>query len=115
VRTLLNEVQKAVNASVLAMEQGSKAMDAGQQQAEQAGGAIRALSQSIGEAADAATQIAASSHQQLVGMDQVASAMENIKEAAGENVQSTKQLETEVQNLYELSQKLKQTAERYKV
>lgn len=115
VRTLLNDVQKAINASVLAMEQGSKAMDAGQRQAEQAGGAIRALTQSIGEAADAATQIAASSHQQLVGMDQVASAMDNIREAAGENVQSTKQLETEVQNLFDLSQNLKQTAQRYKV
>jgi methyl-accepting chemotaxis protein len=115
VRTLLGDIQKAVNSSVLSMEQGSKAMDAGQQQAEQADEAIGQLAQSIQEAANAATQIAASSHQQLVGMDQVASAMENIKEAAGENVQSTKQLEAEVQNLYELSQKLKQTAERYKV
>jgi methyl-accepting chemotaxis protein len=67
------------------------------------------------EAAQAATQIAASSQQQLVGMDQVALAMENIKQASVQNVASTKQAETAAQNLHELGQKLKQVIDRYKV
>lgn len=37
------------------------------------------LAGSVAAAAEAAIQIAASSHQQLTGMDQVAMAMENIK------------------------------------
>ncbi|HET6498558.1 MAG TPA: methyl-accepting chemotaxis protein, partial [Coriobacteriia bacterium] len=113
VRGLLADIQKAIGASVLAMEQGAKATEAGQEQAAQADKAIGDLAQSIDEAANAATQIAASSHQQLVGMDQVAAAMENIKDAAGENVQSTRQLEAEVQSLFDLSQKLKLAAGRY--
>jgi len=113
VRTLLNDIQKATNAVVLAMEQGSKAMEAGQAQTGQAGEAIQKLLQSIGEAAQMATQIAAASHQQLVGMDQVAVAMENIKGASQENVKSTKQLEMGVQSMFDLSQKMKKTSERY--
>ncbi len=67
------------------------------------------------EAAQAATQIAASSQQQLVGMDQVAGAMENIKQASTQNVASAKQLETAARNLDDLGQRLKQMVERYKV
>ncbi|MBI4444203.1 MAG: chemotaxis protein, partial [Acidobacteria bacterium] len=70
---------------------------------------------SIAEAAQAATQIAASAQQQLVGMDQVALAMENIKQASAQNVASTKQAETAAQSLHELGQKLKQLVEQYQV
>ena len=60
-------------------------------------------------------QIAASSQQQLVGVDQVAGAMENIKQASTQNVASAKQLEVAARNLNELGQRLKKIVERYKV
>jgi methyl-accepting chemotaxis protein len=50
-----------------------------------------------------------------VGMDQVALAMENIKQATAQNVASTKQTEVAAQNLHELGQKLKRLVDRYKV
>ncbi|MDP2371992.1 MAG: hypothetical protein Q8M25_27695, partial [Rhodoferax sp.] len=50
--------------------------------------------------------IAASSQQQMVGMDQVAQAMENIKQASVQNVSGTKQAEVAAQGLHELGQKL---------
>ena len=68
--------------------------------------AIRQLSISINEAAQAATQIAASSHQQMVGMDQVVLAMNNIREASEQNVAGTKQAELAAQGLYEMGSKL---------
>ena len=49
----------------MATEQGSKAVDSGVRQSEEAGEAIHVLAESIAEAAQAATQIAASSQQQL--------------------------------------------------
>jgi len=107
VRAILTDVQKATGAAVMATEQGSKAVEAGVQQAAQAGEAIRQLAESIGEAAQAATQIAASSQQQFAGMDQVALAMENIKQASTQNVASSRQAETAAQSLHELGQKLK--------
>ena len=115
VRTILNDIQRATTTAVLATEQGSKAVEAGMQQSTEAGEAIRLLSDSITEAAQAATQIAASSQQQLVGMDQVALAMENIKQASVQNVAGTKQAETAAHTLHELGQKLKQMVEQYKV
>jgi len=115
VRTILNDIQKATSAAVMATEQGSKAVAAGVKQSADAGESIRMLAESIAEAAQAAAQIAASSQQQLVGMDQVALAMDNIKQASVQNVAGTKQTETAAQNLHELGQRLKQTVERYKV
>jgi methyl-accepting chemotaxis protein len=108
VRTILSDIQKATSAAVMATEQGSKAVEAGVRQSAEAGETIRVLADGITEAAQAATQIAASSQQQLVGMDQVALAMENIKQASAQNVAGTKQAETAAQNLHELGQKLKQ-------
>jgi methyl-accepting chemotaxis protein len=107
VRTILGDIQKATSAAVMATEQGSKAVEAGVKQSSEAGESIRVLADSITEAEQAATQIAASSQQQLVGMDQVALAMENIKQASVQNVAGTKQAETAAQNLNELGRKLK--------
>jgi len=113
VRTILGDIQKATSASVLAAEQGSKAVESGVKQSMEAGEAIKALAQSIAEAAQAATQIAASSRQQQVGMDQVAQAMDNIQQATSQNMAGTKQAETAAHNLSELGQKLKGVIEQY--
>ncbi len=114
VRAILGEIQKATGAAVLATEQGSKTVEAGMKQSTETGESIRLLTDSINEAAQAATQIAASSQQQIVGMDQVALAMENIKQASVQNVAGTKQAETAAQGLHELGLKLKQLAEQNK-
>src|SRR3989338_6725146 len=106
VRTILGDIQKATSTAVLATEQGNKAVEAGVKQTTETGESIRLLADSITEAAQAATQIAASSQQQMVGMDQVALAMENIKQASVQNVSGTKQAEVAAQNLHELGQKL---------
>ncbi|MFZ3044425.1 MAG: methyl-accepting chemotaxis protein, partial [Desulfatirhabdiaceae bacterium] len=115
VRDILSDIQKATGAAVMATEQGSKAVDAGVKQSTQAGETIRALADSIREALQAATQIAASSQQQVVGMDQIGMAMENINQAGGQTAASMKQSETAAKGLYELGQKLKQLVEQYKV
>jgi methyl-accepting chemotaxis protein len=48
-------------------------------------------------------------------VDQVASAMENIKQASTQNVASAKQLELAARNLSELGQRLKQMVAQYKL
>jgi methyl-accepting chemotaxis protein len=115
VRTILSDIQKATTSAVLATEQGGKAVEAGAKQSEVAGESIQALAGSVDEAAQAATQIAASSQQQLVGVDQVATAMESIKQASTQNVSSAKQLEVAARNLSELGQRLKHMVARYKL
>ena len=115
VRGILGNIQKATTASVLAAEQGSKSVEVGVKQTLEAGEAIKVLAQSIAEAAQAATQIAASSRQQQVGMDQVAIAIENIRQASAQNVAGTKQAETAAHDLSGLGQKLKVIIEQYQI
>ncbi len=115
VRTILGDIQKATSAAVLATEQGNKAVEAGVRQTGETGEAIRLLAESVNEAAQAAIQIAASSQQQMVGMDQVAQAMENIKQASMQNVSGTRQAEVAAQQLHELGVRLKQLATQYQV
>jgi len=115
VRTILNDIQKATNAAVMATEQGSKAVEAGEKQSAEAGEAIRMLTDSISESAAASMQITSSSQQQMVGMDQVALAMENIREASNLSVTSTQQAEQSAQNLNELGQRLKRLVEQFKL
>ncbi len=115
VRSILGDIQKATTAAVMATEQGSKAVEAGVKQSAQAGESVQKLAESIAEASQAATQILASARQQLVGMDQVALAMENIKQASSQNVASTSQAETAAQNLHALGQKLRELVAQYRV
>jgi methyl-accepting chemotaxis protein len=115
VRGILNDIQKATNAAVMVTEQASKAVEAGVKQSVQAGESVQKLGDSVAEAAQAATQIAASSQQQMVGMDQVVQAMENIKTASTQNVASTKQTETAARNIGELGRKLEKLVALYKV
>ena len=68
----------------MATEQGTKAVEAGVSQSAQAGEAIRILAESSAVATQAATQIVASSQQQVVGMDQVGIAMANINQAGAQ-------------------------------
>ena len=115
VRTILNDVQKATSAAVMATEQGTKAVEAGVKQSAQAGEAIRVLAESSTEAVQTSTQIVASSQQQVVGMNQIGTAMENVNQAGAETAASMKQAETAARNLHELGQKLKGLVEQFKV
>lgn len=115
VRSILNDIQKASSAAVMATEKGSKAVESTVKQSAGTGDTIAELSKSISEASQAVIQIAASNQQQLVGMDQVAMAMTNIKQATTQNAAGTKQVEITVKNLHELGQKLKALVEHYKV
>ncbi len=114
VRAILTDIQKATTAAALAAEQGSRTVDVGVKRSNEAREAIRLLAESVAEASQAATQIAASSQQQTVGMDEMAMAMSSIKQASQQNVQGSRQAETAARNLYDLGQKLKLVVERYR-
>lgn len=115
VRVILGDIQKAISAAVMNAEQGSRTVASGVERTTEASNAIGILAENIADAAQAAAQIAASSQQQLAGMDQVAMAMENIKQVSAENAAGSKQAESSAQNLHDLGQKLKQLSERFKL
>jgi len=112
VRTILFDVQKATSAAVMAAEQGSKAVEAGVKQSVHTREAIKVLTDSTRDAANVATQILASSKQQLIGMDQIGVAIKTINQAGNENAASMKQVKQSAQDLNELGIKLKMLVEK---
>jgi methyl-accepting chemotaxis protein len=115
VRSILSDIQNATNATVIATEQGSKAVSKGVTQSVQTTEAIKSFSDSILMVAHAAKQIAISSQQQLVGVDQVTVAMTNIKEATSQHVEHMKQIEVGVIDINKVGGTLKEISEQYKV
>jgi methyl-accepting chemotaxis protein len=113
VRGILNEIQRATNAAVMATEEGTKGVDLGGQLAQQAGEAIHQLSASIAKNASAAQQIVVSAQQQMTGIEQIALAMQNIDQATIQNLASTRQAEKAAQNLTKLAQQMESLVARY--
>ncbi len=115
VRDILSEIQRATNSAVMVTEEGTKGVDHGVSLVDRAGKAIRELARTIEDNALAAVQIAASTRQQAVGMDQLTSAMRTIKEATAEAASSTMQVERNVQKLQSVADYLNETLNRYRL
>ena len=115
VRAILGDIQKATNAAVMATEQGTRGVEAGMQLTRQSGQVIDQLAGTIRSAAQAAQQIAASSHQQSLGMAQIAQAMKDINQATVQFVAGARQSQSAAENLNSMAQELQDTVQFYKV
>lgn len=115
VRSILGEIQRAMNKAVMLAEQSSKAVDSGFEQAQTSGDVIQTLGARIEENSEIATQIVTSSQQQNIGMDQIAQAMENIRQASQDNVSGAHQVDEAAKSLNQLGQKLQSLAARFKL
>ncbi|WP_028239823.1 methyl-accepting chemotaxis protein [Stutzerimonas azotifigens] len=115
VRGILGEIQKAMTKAVMLAEQGSKAVETGYERARVSGESIRTLSGNIEESSDVAMQIAATSQQQMAGMDQISSAMDYIRQASQDNVGGTRQVDVAARNLHEVGLKLKALTSRFRL
>ncbi len=115
VEGILTDVRDATAAAVAASEQGTEVVDRGLSLTERAGEGIRSLADTIREASFAAEQIAASAHQQSVGMDQIADAMGNIDDGTVQFLEGAEQSQRVAGDLSDLSGKLAALTARYKV
>ena len=108
VRKILGDIQKATQSAVMAAEEGTRSTGATIRVVTEAGDSIRALAQTIQDASQAASQIAASAGQQAAGMAQIHQAMRSISDATNQNLASTKQTERATQDLNVLGNRLKE-------
>jgi methyl-accepting chemotaxis protein len=115
VASILNEIQRATNAAVMATEEGSKGVEGGVRQTRQTGETIRQLATSISESAGAAQQIVASARQQTTGVEQIAMAMQNINQATMQNLGATRQTEQAAQDLSDLVTQMEVLVMRYRL
>jgi len=115
IRMILTDIQRGISATVISTEHGNKTVSAGIKLTTDAKEAISTLSQSIADAQRASVQIVASSQEQVVGMDQISIAMENIRTAAQNNLEITRQVEKTANDLHKLGINLKEITERFKL
>jgi methyl-accepting chemotaxis protein len=115
VRTDTSLMSDATAAAVAASDQGTKVVDQGLTLTGRAGEGIRSLADTIREASAAAEQIAASAHQQSVGIDQIAQAMSNIDDGTAQFLEGAHQSQRVAGDLNDLSGKLAALTARYRV
>lgn len=115
VRLILNDIQKAITTAVMATEQGGKVVEMGVNQSSEAGNSIGQLAEAVSSSAQASLQIVAATNEQLIGMDQVAQAMESIKQASDQNVMGIRQVETAIHELNGLGRNLQGMVQHYRI
>lgn len=113
IRSILNDIQNSTSAAVMATEQGSKAVALGMSQSEKTNQSIRSIYEGIEKVAEAASQIAITAQQQLVGIEQVTIAMGNIKEATGQQADHMKSIENGMTGLTDVGESLQKLIEEY--
>ena len=115
VRTILGEIQKGINSSVMLTEEAVKRVEAGKQQADVAEQTIRHMAETTVESVQTFQQIIGATNQQQIGFDQVTQGMQDIRQAASQTASSTVQLEKAVANLNAQSQQLRTAVGRYQL
>jgi methyl-accepting chemotaxis protein len=92
VQAILADIEKAARESTAVVEESRRRAEAGLELAKSAGGTIRQLTLAIAESSTAAMQIAASTRQQGVGVEQIWQAMQEIDKSTQEATAGIQQL-----------------------
>jgi methyl-accepting chemotaxis protein len=115
VSSILGDIQKGINSSVMSTEESVKRVSIGRGQAENTLSTITDLVTAIEKSVHAFEQVVASTNQQRVGLEQVSKALAQIRTGSEQTAAGTKQIEQAVSNLNSLGNQLDHTMERYAV
>jgi methyl-accepting chemotaxis protein len=115
VRAILQDIKLAGREAVRAIEEGSRRAESGMLVANAAGDAIKRLGDAIAASSASAMQIASSTRQQSVGVEQIWQATKEIDRIATETANGIQQLETAAGNMKSLSSTMAEIVGRYKI
>ncbi len=115
IRTILSDIQKSTNATVMATEEGIKGVDQGVQLTTQAQKAIKQLAGVIEESAQLATQVVSGGRQQQVSIGQIAQAMHSINQTTIQSLDGIRRIENAAQDLNELAGELDEIVMEYQL
>ena len=103
VRSILGDIQRGINSSVMLTEEAVKRVAAGKERTDTTQRTIDRRSQArIQESVQTFQQIIASTNQQQLGIEQVMGALQNIRQASQQTAAGTRQLDTAAANLSSL-------------
>jgi len=107
VRTILEQIQKGINTSVMLTEEAVKRVEAGKEQATASQDTIRELTGSTQESVQAFQQIVGGTGQQQIGVEQAMQGMKDIRQGAEQAIASSSQLERAAGDLNALGERLR--------
>ncbi len=115
VRSILGDIQRGINSSVMLTEEAVKRVTAGKERTDTTYQTIDEITSRVQEGVQTFQQIVASTNQQQLGIEQVMAALQSIRQASQQTAAGTRQLDAAAANLTGLSQQLLGLAERYRV
>lgn len=114
VQKILQDIRRATDRAVMATEEGNRRVDAGVVLVEKSGEMMKQLSEVIDETVRASRQIVAAVQQEVIGIDQVSNAMNEINKVTSQFVSSTQQTQDAALNMDEVAERLKACVSIYK-
>jgi methyl-accepting chemotaxis protein len=112
---LVTEIQSSINASVMAMEEGTKRVERGVDLANKTGASLDEILHMIERTTASSSQIRISTQQQQSASDQAVEAMREIDEVTRQSETSAKRTETIAKELDGLSEDLEKAIEQFKI
>jgi methyl-accepting chemotaxis protein len=115
VKTILGDIQKEINTSVMLTEEAVKRVDLGRHQADVAASAIRSMTANIDQSVQAFQQIVAGTNQQQIGFENVIRALKDMSRANEQTATGTRQTESAAANLTDIGRQLRMVTEAYRL
>jgi methyl-accepting chemotaxis protein len=115
VKTILGDIQKEINTSVMLTEEAVKRVDLGKHQADLAASAIRNMAANIDQSVQAFQQIVAGTNQQQIGFENVMQAMKDLSRGSEQAANSNRQTEKAASSLTDLGAQLGAATEGYRL
>ena len=115
VKTILGDIQKEINTSVMLTEEAVKRVDVGKHQADVAASAIRNMAANIDQSVQAFQQIVAGTNQQQIGFENVMQAMKDLSRGSEQAANSTRQTEKTAASLTVIGAQLSTATEGYRL
>lgn len=114
IRGMLGDIQKSAQAAVLAVEEGSRAVQTAGSAAKRSGERIEELSTTISGTAEIVKHTLAATQPVIIGMSQITQAMRSIEQAALQASEGTRQTESAARDLNTLSTTLRDVVSQYR-
>ena len=114
IRGMLSDIQKSAQAAVLAVEEGSRAVQTAGGAAKRSGERIEELATTISATAEIAKHTLAATQPVITGMSQITQAMRSIEKAALQASEGTRQTESAARDLNMLSTTLRDAVAQYR-
>ncbi|WP_181704715.1 methyl-accepting chemotaxis protein [Chthonobacter rhizosphaerae] len=115
VRSILGDIQRGINASVMLTEEAVKRVAAGKEKSDVTQKTIDEITQRVQDSVHTFQQIVASTNQQQLGIEQVMGALQNIRQASQQTAAGTRQLDQAAGTLADLAHALLSLSNRYRI